>query len=80
MRADGDVVSKGRGNWPTQNDSRDEMLTSFGVESGEDVERPDFWLRKTHTYQAWDVQEPEKKITNSEIGGGGGMVEVGRRG
>ena len=70
MRADGDVVSKGRGNWPTQNDSRDETLTSFDVESGQDVERPDFWLKKTHTYQAWDVQEPEKKITNSEIGGG----------
>lgn len=57
------------------------MLTSFDVGSEEAVEGPDFWLKRSHTYQAREVHEPEakKKITNSEKEGGG-MVEVGRRG
>ena len=56
------------------------MLTSFDVGSEEAVKGPDVWLKKSHTYQAREVQEPEKKnITNSEKGGGS-MVEVSRRG
>ena len=56
------------------------MLTSLDEGSEEAVEGPDFWLKRFHTYQAREVQEPEKKkITNSEKGGSG-MVEVGRRG
>ena len=37
------------------------MLTSFDVGSEEAVEGPDFWLKRSHTYQAREVQEPEKK-------------------
>ena len=52
------------------------MLTSFDVGSEEAVEG----LKRSHTYQAREVHEPEaKKITNSEKEVGG-MVEVGRRG
>ena len=36
-------------------------LTSFDVGSEEAVEGPDFWLKRSHTYQAREVQEPEKK-------------------
>ena len=54
------------------------MLASFDV-GEEAVEGLDFWLKRSHTYQAREVQEFEKKKTNSEKGGGG-MVEVGRRG
>ena len=56
------------------------MLASVDVGSEEAVEGPDFWLKRSHMYQARELQESEKKkITNSEKGGGG-MVEVGRRG
>ena len=55
MGADGDGGSKRRGNQPTQNDTRDEMLASFDVDSEEAVEGPDFWLKKSHTYQAREV-------------------------
>ena len=79
MGADGDGGSKRRGNLPTQNDTRDGMLTYFDVGSEEAVEGPDFWLKTSHTYQAREVQEPEKNnIINSEKEGSG-MVEVGRR-
>ena len=37
------------------------MLTCFDVGSEEAVEGPDFWLTRSHTYQAREVQEPEKK-------------------
>ena len=57
------------------------MLTSFDVGSEEAVEGPDFWLKRSHTYQAREVQEPEKKIIIANLEKGGGiMVEVGRRG
>ena len=56
------------------------MLTSFDEGSEEAVQGSNFWLKRSHTYQAREVHEPEaKKITNSEKEGGG-MVEVGRRG
>ena len=43
------------------------MLTYFDVGNEEAVEGPDFWLKRSHTYQALEVQEPEaKQITNSE--------------
>ena len=45
------------------------MLASFDVGSGEAMEEPDFWLKRSHTHQAREVQEPEKnKNTNWEIG------------
>ena len=54
------------------------MLACVDVGSEEAVNRFEFWLHRSHTYQAREVQEPEKKITNSN--GSGGMVEVGQRG
>ena len=53
------------------------MLACVDVGSEEAV-KVFFWLHLSHTYQAREVQEPEKKMTNSN--GSGGMVEVGRRG
>ena len=47
--------------------------------SEEAVERPYFWPKRSHAYQARKVQEPEKQKKNSEKGGGA-MVEVGRKG
>ena len=61
---DGDGGSKGSGSEPTQNDTRHGMLTSFDVGSGEAVEGPDFWLKRSHTYQAREVHEPEAKKNN----------------
>ena len=34
--------------------------------SEEAVEGPDFWIKMSHTYQAREVQEPEKK--NDKLG------------
>ena len=80
MGAIGDGGSKGRGNWPTQNDTRDGMLTCFDVGNEEAAARPSFWLKRSHTYQAREGQEPEaKKVTNSD-NEGGGMAEVRRSG
>ena len=43
------------------------MLAFFDVGSEEAVEGPDFWLKKSHTCQAREVQEPEKRnMTNLE--------------
>ena len=80
MGADGDSGSKGRGNQPTQNDTRGEMLASFDVGSKEAVEGPDFLLKRSHTHQAREVQEPEKNREQTRKKGSGGMVEVGRKG
>ena len=54
------------------------MLKSFDVSSEEAVEGPDFWLKRSHTYQAREVQEPEKTPQQTRKKGSGGMVEVGR--
>ena len=37
------------------------MLTSFDVGSEEAVEWPNFWLERSHAYQAREVHEPEAK-------------------
>ena len=39
----------------------------------------DFWLERSYTYQAREVQEPERKYEQTRKNGSGGMVEVGRR-
>ena len=45
------------------------MLASFDVGSEHAVEGPNCWLNRSHTYQAREVPEPEKKKKkNSEKG------------
>ena len=55
MGAESDGGSKGRGNWPAQNDTRDGMFASFDVGSEEAVEGPDFLLKRSRTYQSREV-------------------------
>ena len=66
MGPDGDRGLKERGNYPTPNDTRDGMLTSIDVGSGEAVQGPNFWLKRSHTYQARKIQAPVK--TNNKLG------------
>ena len=37
------------------------MLAIFDVGNEKAVEWPDFWLKRSHTYQAREGQEPESK-------------------
>ena len=42
-----------------QHDTRDGMFASVDVGSEDAVEGPDFWLKRSHTYPAREVHEPE---------------------
>ena len=49
---------KGGATIPPKTTPWDEMLAFFDVGSEEAVEGSDSWLKRSRTYQAWEVQEP----------------------
>ena len=60
------VGRKGGGTSPPKTVPGMECSHFFDVGGKEAVEGPDFWLKRSHTYQAQEVQEPEKK--NNKLG------------
>ena len=67
MAADGDGGSKGRGEQAHPKQYQGWNAHIFGRRPSEEAaEWPDFWLKRSHTYQAREVQEPEK--INNKLG------------